>query len=55
LLPVTDPAPGGLLELLRQASKAIVERAGHGQRLLLVVDDAHLLDDGQAALVHQLV
>jgi DNA-binding CsgD family transcriptional regulator len=55
LLPVTDPAAGGLLELLRQASKAIVERAGHGQRLLLVVDDAHLLDDGSAALVHQLV
>ena len=44
-----------LLGLLRQASDAILERAGPQRRLLLVVDDAQLLDDGSAALVHQLV
>jgi DNA-binding CsgD family transcriptional regulator len=55
LLPATDLVPGDLLGLLRQASDAIVEQAGPQHRLLLVVDDAHLLDDGSAALVHQLV
>jgi len=44
-----------LLGLLRQASQAIAGRAGPGRRLLLVVDDAQFLDDGSAALVHQLV
>jgi len=55
LLPASDLVPDDLLGLLRQASEAIVERAGPQGRLLLVVDDAHLLDDGSAALVHQLV
>src|SRR5262249_34374887 len=54
LLPVDEPA-SDLLGLLRQSSAAIHERAGPDGRLLLVVDDAHLLDDGSAALVHQLV
>lgn len=36
---------------LRQAAATIAERAGDG-RLLLFVDDAHLLDDTSAALVH---
>ncbi len=40
--------------LLRGAMDALVERAG-GRPLVLVVDDAHLLDAGGAALVHQLV
>src|SRR5262245_23173602 len=44
-----------LFELLRQASAAVVERAGSDGQLLLVVDDAHLLDEGSAALVSQLV
>ncbi|MGO9560298.1 MAG: LuxR C-terminal-related transcriptional regulator [Acidimicrobiales bacterium] len=54
-IPAIDIASDGLLGLLRHASQAIVERAEPGQRLLLVVDDAHLLDDGSAALVHQLL
>ena len=54
-LPGTGPAPGDLLGLLRRAGDAILERAGPERKLLLVVDDAQLLDDGSAALVHQLV
>lgn len=54
LLPVDAPA-SNLLELLRHASAAIVERAGTAGQLLLVVDDAHLLDESSAALVNQLV
>lgn len=40
--------------LLRGAREAVVDRAG-GRTLVLAVDDAHLLDAGAAALVHQLV
>ena len=54
-LPVAGHSPGDLLGLLRQASQAIAGRAGPGRRMLLVVDDAQFLDDGSAALVHQLV
>lgn len=54
LLPVGD-ASSSRFDLLRKVSVAIFERAGSDGRLLLVVDDAHLLDDGSAALVHQLV
>ena len=54
-LPETGASSGDLLGLLRQVSDAILERAGPERRLLLVVDDAQLLDDGSAALVHQLV
>jgi hypothetical protein len=54
-LPDAVMAADDRLELLRRTSAAVVERAGAGGRLLLVVDDAHLLDDGSAALVHQLV
>jgi DNA-binding CsgD family transcriptional regulator len=38
---------------LRRAADAIARRAGR-QPVVLGVDDAHLLDDGSAALVHQL-
>jgi DNA-binding NarL/FixJ family response regulator len=55
LLSVNDPAPADLLGLLQKASDAIAQRAGPDRRLLLLVDNAHLLDDGSAALVHQLV
>src|SRR5207245_8197467 len=52
------PDPGRLvsdrLDLLRQAAHAIADRASTG-RLVLCVDDAHLLDDASAAFVHQLV
>jgi DNA-binding CsgD family transcriptional regulator len=53
-LPSADVHPARL-GLLRQVSEAIAERAGPRRRLVLVVDDAHLLDDGSAALVHQIV
>ena len=54
-LPADDQPSTDLLGLLRAASTAILKRAAPGRRLLLAVDDAHLLDDGSAALVHQLV
>ncbi|HEY2308428.1 MAG TPA: LuxR family transcriptional regulator [Streptosporangiaceae bacterium] len=54
-LPEAGYSPGDLLGLLRRASDAILERAGPDRRLLLVVDDAQFLDEGSAALVHQLV
>jgi DNA-binding CsgD family transcriptional regulator len=54
-LPASEALHPELLGLLRQASEAIAERAGSGRHLVLVVDDAHLLDDGSAALVHQIV
>jgi DNA-binding CsgD family transcriptional regulator len=56
--PLVPEMPGsgtGLLDLLLQTSTAILERTAGDGPLLLVVDDAHLLDDGSAALVHQLV
>jgi AAA ATPase domain len=54
-LPEAGYSPGDLLGLLRRASDAILERAGPDHKLLLVVDDAQFLDEGSAALVHQLV
>jgi DNA-binding CsgD family transcriptional regulator len=51
-LPAGEDLHPELLGLLRQAGEALAERAGT-RRLVLVVDDAHLLDDGSAALVHQ--
>jgi ATP/maltotriose-dependent transcriptional regulator MalT len=53
---VIPSAAGGTatpLQLLWQASTAVLERAS-GRRLVLVVDDAHLLDDASATLVQQL-
>ena len=41
-------------ELLRLLAAGLVERAGP-RRIVLLVDDAHLLDDASAILVHQLV
>jgi len=49
-----DPPSPDRLALLRKVSAAITDRAVDG-RILVVVDDAHLLDDGSAALVHHLV
>jgi DNA-binding CsgD family transcriptional regulator len=55
LLPELDVSSGDdRLRLLRKVAAALAERAA-GQPLLLVVDDAHWLDPGAAALVHQLV
>lgn len=47
------PAGGEGVELLARARRALGERA-EGRRLVLCVDDGHLLDDASAALVHQL-
>jgi DNA-binding CsgD family transcriptional regulator len=55
LLPDLDGGSAGdRLRLLRAATAALVERAA-GARLVLAVDDAHWLDAGAVALVHQLV
>src|SRR5262249_6206508 len=54
-LPQAGYSPGDLLGLLRKASDAILDRAGPDRKMLLVVDDAQFLDEGSAALVHQLV
>jgi DNA-binding CsgD family transcriptional regulator len=53
-----DPGGDGLsregqVELLGRYTRAMVEGAG-GRPLVVFVDDAHLLDDGSATLVHQL-
>jgi len=57
LLPAADHRDVGMVddrvELLRRSAAALIERAG-GQRLALLVDDAQLLDDTSATLIHQL-
>jgi DNA-binding CsgD family transcriptional regulator len=53
LMPEIVEPPGGLTSVLQRAIEVILERGGRSQRHLIVVDDAHLLDDGSAALVHQ--
>jgi DNA-binding CsgD family transcriptional regulator len=54
-LPESSQQSAGLLGLLRQAGGAIARRAGPNGKLLLIVDNAQHLDEGSAALVHQLV
>ena len=56
LLPVAGSTPGtdNLADLLRHSARALLERAGD-RRLVLFVDDAHVLDDASAGLIHQLV
>ena len=55
LLPEAGPDAGTSLQLLQVLGKAIADQGDRRGPLLLVVDDAHLLDPGSAALVHQLV
>ena len=55
LLPEHFDAAASPLEVLRAASMAITERDPDRRGLVVAVDDAHLLDDGSATLVHQLV
>jgi DNA-binding NarL/FixJ family response regulator len=55
LLPDAAPAAGTTLQLLQILSKAIAAYAHNGVPMLLLIEDAHLLDAGSAALVHQLV
>lgn len=55
--PADRHAPGDtpdLLSALREAREALRARAA-GRRLVLAVDEGHLLDDETAVLVHQLV
>ncbi|GIU92740.1 MAG: LuxR family transcriptional regulator [Acidimicrobiia bacterium] len=51
LLP--SETPDALWALYRIAIQALAARARPGRPLLLAVDDAHLLDDTSAALIHQ--
>ncbi|HEY2657793.1 MAG TPA: LuxR C-terminal-related transcriptional regulator [Solirubrobacteraceae bacterium] len=53
LLPVPGLDAAGRLQVLVRAGSALREGAD-GRRLVLCVDDAHLLDEGSAALVYQL-
>ncbi len=53
LLPDAGTEVTSRLELLRQAGQTLARRAG-GKRMVLGVDDAHLLDDASAALVYHL-
>lgn len=56
LLPALRHTEAGVVDdradLLRRCAAALTERAA-GRRLVLLVDDAHLLDDMSATLVHQ--
>ena len=54
LLPPPEGAVSGVTELLARARHALIRRRGE-RPMLLCVDDAQLLDDASAALVHQLV
>jgi DNA-binding CsgD family transcriptional regulator len=54
LLPPGERLGDDRLDTLRRAAELLAERS-RGRPLLLGVDDAHLLDDASAALVHQLV
>jgi DNA-binding CsgD family transcriptional regulator len=53
LLPEHTPVTMEPLDLLRAVRLSLAERAG-GRRLVVAVDDAHLLDPLSAALVHHL-
>ncbi|HZD72077.1 MAG TPA: AAA family ATPase [Actinomycetes bacterium] len=54
LLPQTEHLGDDRLDTLRRAAVLLAERS-RGRPLVLAVDDAHLLDDASAALVHLLV
>jgi DNA-binding CsgD family transcriptional regulator len=54
LLPPAERLGDDRLDTLRRAATLLAERS-RGRPLVLAVDDAHLLDDASAALVHLLV
>jgi DNA-binding NarL/FixJ family response regulator len=54
LLPAELPPASDRVNLLRLAAEALTAAAGQ-RRLVLAVDDAHLLDELSAALLHQLI
>jgi predicted ATPase len=53
LLPDTLPPTASRLDLLHQIAEELARRS-RGGRLVVGVDDAHLLDEASAALTHQL-
>ncbi|MEN3273360.1 MAG: hypothetical protein V7636_2121, partial [Actinomycetota bacterium] len=53
LLPVDDLLADSVVGVLQRAAKAIAN-LGDGRDVVLAIDDAHLLDDASATLVHQL-
>ena len=53
VLPAIDGGSSDRADFLRRCCSALRERAA-GQRLVLFVDDVHLLDDASAVLVHQM-
>jgi len=53
LLPLAERLGDDRLDTLRRVAALLAER-GRGRPLVLAVDDAHLLDDASAALVHLL-
>jgi DNA-binding CsgD family transcriptional regulator len=53
LLPVDDLLADSLVGVLQRAARAIAN-LGNGRDVLLSVDDAHLLDEASATLIHQL-
>ena len=53
LLPPAERLDDDRLDTLRRTAELLAERS-RGRPLLIGVDDAHLLDDASAALVHQL-
>ena len=53
LVPETLPPSTSRLELLLRIAEELSSRAG-GRRVVVGIDDAHLLDDASAALAHQL-
>lgn len=48
-----SPSLGGQAGFLRRASAALLEDSEH-DRLVLIIDDAHMLDDYSAVLLHQI-
>jgi DNA-binding CsgD family transcriptional regulator len=54
LLPAELPPASNRVNLLRLAAEALLSAAGH-RRLVVAIDEAQLLDELSAALVHQLV
>lgn len=54
LLPAEIGGASDRFRLLQQARRALTA-AAESSRLVMGIDDAHLLDDGSATLVHQLV
>lgn len=51
----TGPPVEDMAGWIRRSLSAIAEQQARGRRFLLVVDDAHLLDDESASLVHHIV